>query len=189
MSNYNDDDNAVALLAGVNAIGLRNMLLAPGTNPRELNGIAPTKMTDWRQFASGNRQPQPQYQQPSPAFGYGIPDPSQVTSQPLLPVPVGVDAEGNVIQGNTVQALQQAIAPANAPVYQQPALQTGGFQLPQFGIPQPPKQNSAVDEDKFDELVKEIKSMKKAINKLIRISEQTKLTTTSNTEQTIENKD
>lgn len=171
-----------------------------GNDPRHLGGILPDRqlqadpkkliLRDWRSFAENGGQI-PQYQPPQPAlpFGYDMPtDLKNIPSAPLHKIPKGVDSEGNTIWGDPTELITP-LATQPTQTYQAP-LQTGGFQLPQFSVPQPPaKQNSTIDEDKFDELVKEIKSLKKAINKLIRTVEQTKLSTTSNTEPTIENKD
>jgi hypothetical protein len=184
MSNDNDE---VAILAALTGQGLKNMFQPPGTPREDLAGIAPTKLVDWRRFA--NNQVNPQQYQPQQVIpiGHGLPqDGNQVQSQPLLPVPVGVNPDGSIIMGNPLQALQQPVnTPQFQPQYEQP-LQTTGFQLPSFGKP---PEKSAVDEDQFEKLVKELKSVKSLVNKLIRQVAEIKVIIQPQQEKEIENTD
>jgi hypothetical protein len=206
MSNDNDD---VAMLAAVTGKGLKNLF---GQSSRsELGGMLPTKVADWRQFTGPNNRPQQGYPQqgypqgyPQPGYpqqgqypqqqgpqgpqsytyGHNLPDVMQANVPALLPVPIGRDANGNIIMGDPSLAMAP---PAPAAPYQ-PALQTGGFQLPTSfgGFPDPKGAAPAPEEDKLDLLLKEFKVLKRAINKLIRTVESGKVTTTNNTDPEIE---
>jgi hypothetical protein len=127
--------------------------------------IDPKKLLnrDWRQYAHEVvNQPAPQ------PYNYGPPNTNQpVEIKPLLPVPVGRDEHGNIIMGNPQEIIQQTV-----PI-QQTGLQTVGFQLPQFG--NNGLKTEEESESKYDIILKELKSLRKAINKLIRVQEQSKV--------------
>jgi hypothetical protein len=169
-----------------------------GNSASQLGGILPDAslrvdpkkviMRDWKQYASEIQNPtQPQYQQPVVPFGHGLPqDGIQAPIKPLLPVPVGVNPDGSIIMGNPLQSLQQPVnTPQFQPQYEQP-LQTTGFQLPSFGKPQ---EKLAVDEDQFEKLAKELKSVKSLVNKLIRQVAEIKVIIQPQQEKEIENTD
>jgi hypothetical protein len=178
-----DDNDEVAILAALTGQGLKKMFQPPGTPREDLAGIAPTKLVDWRRFANNQVNPQQYQPQQVVPIGQGLPqDGGQVQSRPLLPVPVGVNPDGSIITGNPLQALQQLV---NAPQYE-PSLQTTGFQLPSFGKPQ---EKSIVEDDQFEKLIKELKSVKSLVNKLIRQVAEIKVIIQPQPEKEIENTD
>lgn len=147
------------------------------SNKRDLGGILPDPsnqvdpkriiMRDWKQYAEQiNRPTQPANQQVVP-YGHGLPDPNKIGSAPLLPVPVGIDEHGNLVTQSPLANLQQQ-TPAQQ--YQPVQTERSTFQLPTFGSPVTSAPNNpATDIDsKFDILIKEIKTLRKAINKLTR---------------------
>lgn len=169
-----------------------------GNSASQLGGILPDAhlqvdpkkliMRDWKQYANEMQNtPQPQYQQPVVPFGHGLPqDGMQAPMNALLPVPVGVNPDGTLITVSPAQAFQQPVnAPQFQPQYEQP-LQTTGFQLPSFGKPQ---EKSVVDEDQLEKLVKELKSVKSLVNKLIRQVAEIKVIIQPQQEKEIENTD
>lgn len=184
MSNDNDE---VAILAALTGHGLKKMFQPPGTPREDLAGITPTKLVDWRRFANNQVNPQQYQPQQVVPIGHGLPqDGGQVQSMPLLPVPVGVNPDGSIITGNPLQALQQQ---GNASPFQphyEPSLQTTGFQLPSFGKPQ---EKSVVEDDQFEKLTKELKSVKSLVNKLIRQVAEIKVIIQPQPEKEIENTD
>ena len=199
MSNDNDD---AAMLAAVTGRGLRDLFGA--SNRNELGNMAPTRLADWRTMVQrpqpGQQYPQqpgypPQMGYPAPqgpqgtqsyTYGHNLPEVMQTHQPNLLQQPIGRDAQGNIIYGNP----DEGLAPIpGAPQPYQPALQTSGFQLPNFGANAQgfPTAPVAGEESKIDSVYKELKSLKKAINKLIRIVESGKVSITTNPEPEIEN--
>lgn len=193
MSNDNDD---VAMLAAVTGKGLKNLF---GQSSRsELGGMLPTKLADWRQFTGSNNRPQQGYPQAQPqgyyppqqgsqapqsyTYGHNLPDVMQTDAPALLQVPIGRDQNGYLIMGDASMGQQQS-----AHTSYQPTLQTGGFQLPTFGNLPPNSANTEPEESKIDLIFKEFKTLKRAINKLIRLIESDRVNTTTNTDTEIEN--
>jgi hypothetical protein len=162
-------DNDVAFLAAMNGKALNNLVNFPGADSRELNTY---KRVDWRNFVDTKVPPphlqQPQYhQQPQPVYDYSTPINNQVVNQQynhppqFIPVPV-IGPDGQI----TTQPFQPQ-QPGSTYASPQSPLQTTGFELPSFGGPQQATKTKPVDDD----IIKELKSLKKAINKLTRMVE------------------
>ncbi len=162
-------DNDVAILAAMNGKALNNLVNFPGADSRELNTY---NRVDWRNFVETKVPPphmhQPQYHQQQPAYDYTTPINNQAVNQQFnqppqfIPVPVGVGPDGQMI----TQPFQPHQPGATYASPQSP-LQTTGFELPSFGGPQQAPKAKPVDDD----IIKELKSLKKAINKLTRMVE------------------
>jgi hypothetical protein len=175
-----------------------------GNDPRYLANILPDPKIqvdprkiiarDWRQSVEQVQQlPQFQPQAPQQVIPYGmnIPDPNQIGSKPLIQrIPKGMDEHGNTIY-EEVSPTQILGIPNQQPVYQQPPnFQSTGFQLPQFGTPKQVETKPTMDiEEKFDWLVKEIKSLRSSINKLTRQLSPVKLKDKPSTSDSLETTD
>ena len=117
------------------------------------------------------QQPQyPQYQQPYPQQGgvgeYGLPEtvPANMSQLPLIIR----DRDGNIIDLN--QAPSAANDPSFAPQGASQNSDYQGFHIPNYGgqTNQEKIKSNNLQESSLDIILKEIKSLKKSVNKLIR---------------------
>lgn len=143
--------------------------------------------TDWRKFLGGNggqqrhpgydqgynapqqHYPQQNYNYPPQQYNQGQPVDGPVDLNPvrgLLPIPVLKDEQGRNILPPELSNLQPNQISSGLH-------DTTGFNLPNYGGKSESKQQSnTIDiEFKFDLIMKEIKSLKKVVNKLIKTIE------------------
>jgi hypothetical protein len=147
------DAESIQLLASLNSRALRTIENLSSSGPQHHPQFRPPQQ---------HQLPQQDYQVPQ------IPDylPTDVPSN-LVEMPR--DAKGNVIIPPEYRHLIPNQSQSNQP---QPATpvnySNASFDMPNYSAAIP-------DESKFDIIIKEIKSLKKAINKLIKLNETVKL--------------
>lgn len=177
------DEELIAMVAAQSQ-GHMNRLLQGSNDRRAMN----ENRTDWRRFlgSGGQRPPQqrnpnqqhyghpppnnhPQQQQFGPMdddyrnFGdISIPSevPSNIHQLPLPPLPK--DEHGNPI---IPAELQQYFQNNQQQPIQQAGLNVGGFEIPQYGNPASSSSSLKMDE-KYDNIIKEIKLLKRAVSTL-----------------------
>lgn len=165
------DDQDITLLALQAQMGLNNIY-----QQKLPNRIDPRQLLRGNGYPQPNYPPQgyPQYNPPMPQqYGntgvddYGIP--SEVPAQaPQLPL-VMRQADGSMVDLTQAPSIEGQIPS-----------QTGignvqSFQMPDYSKYNNATPNTEVSESSLEVILKEIKSLKKAINKLIRESEKSKL--------------
>jgi len=125
------------------------------------------------------QQQQPYYPQVGGVEDYGLP--SQVAPQTSQLPLVMRDRDGNVVDlSQTPSVMSEG---QTYPPYQQPngMNDVRGFQIPDYSKynKAPSSQDNEAEESTLDIILREIKSLKKAVNKLIRETEKSKLSITS----------
>lgn len=129
--------------------------------------------------------PQPYYSQVGGVEEYGLPPsiPAQTSQLPM----VMRDRDGNIIDLSQTPSVMSESSPHPNP-HQQPngMNDVRGFQIPdysKYNKSTPPQYHEDESESTLDIILKEIKSLKKAVNKLIRETEKSKLSPVTNTTQ------
>jgi hypothetical protein len=175
----NQDDYDVASLAAmtngrINQINSKfGKVAVPKVDIRQAIGHHPQQGHYPQQgyYPQHVQQPQyPQYQQPYPQQGgvgeYGLPEtvPANMSQLPLIIR----DRDGNIIDLN--QAPSAANDPSFAPQGASQNSDYQGFHIPNYGgqTNQEKIKSNNLQESSLDIILKEIKSLKKSVNKLIR---------------------
>jgi hypothetical protein len=169
---YKSDRERLVTDNGTGAIIPKNIM-----DPRQLITNAFRGQPGMPQIQPQQYYQPPNYQYPQEnsltAYGQQIPQVMPAQAPQLLPVPVGRNPDGTIIMGDAGLLASTQAPQAN----NNGGLQTTGFQLPQFGNVPPVPNNSgnSISNEDFQILMKELKSMKKSINKLTRAFETAKL--------------
>lgn len=156
------DAESIQLLASLNSRALRTIENLSSSGPQHHPQFRPPQQH--QQFPPSNFQPQQQdYQVPQ------IPD-YLPSTMPTNLVEFPKDAQGNPI----VPPEYRHLIPNQPPNINQPAAPVN-YSNAAFDVPNYSTTPAVPDESKFDIIIKEIKSLKKAINKLIKLNETAKL--------------
>jgi hypothetical protein len=176
-----NDDETVALISGINRQVLSTIYAQKGEGHRPQQ-VRPHQQPHYNITHPQNQPPQfnhnhPNGFDPNVNFPSSNPNqypshdpyviPSEVSSVPTSYVPLPRDAQGNeIIPPEYRHIVSQPTAPT------QESFKPNGFNMPDFS---PVAHN--IPNDQFDIIIKEIKSLKKAVNKLIREMTSVKLQT------------
>lgn len=151
-----EEEFLAAQLAGQTNAYMRNIL--KGGNGDVHNIVGQHNRTDWRQIVANNRGQRPQFREeyqpnmhhPAAAGDYGD-VPTEVQSN-FGQIPMPRDNKGNMIIPPELQNGQQPTVGG---------LQIGGFQVPSYG-----GNAGAPKSEQFDQIIKEIKLLKRSISAL-----------------------
>jgi DNA-directed RNA polymerase subunit L len=170
-----DDAETVALISGVNRLVLSQIHAQKGEGHR----MPQVRHQQPHYNITHPQNQQPQYQHHAPngfdpninfpgANNHPSQDPysipSEVSMTPTTYVPLPRDAQGNeIIPPEYRHIVPQGQQPAQQVTFTQEGFKPNGFNMPDYSTAPP-----SASEDQFDIIIKEIKSLKKAVNKLIR---------------------